>query len=131
MLRKVLITDSRFVRYLDTMLWYVTAPLYTLVQFMYIRVSGRDRLVSSSDTVLNFCVTFCTKGQQLRRLYYVNCSAFIGVLKDSYTINKAVSDGSVSNIRRLIHRLKKAVQTDRQTDRHTEATNGSKFHHST
>jgi len=55
-----------------------------------------------------------------------------------YTIYKVVLDGSVSNIRSLIHLVilqslgdttffKRAIQTDR----HTEPINGSKFHHST
>jgi len=49
--------------------------------------------------------------------------------------HKAVSDGSVSNIRYFTIAdttfFKRAVQTDTQTLRHTEPINGSKFHHST
>jgi len=67
-----------------------------------------------------------------------------------FCANKAVPDGSVSNIRSLIHLVLHSLgellsskepyrktdrgtyrQTDRQTHRHTEPINGSKFHHST
>jgi len=52
-------------------------------------------------------------------------------------LNKAVSDGSVSNIRYFTvassswHHFLQKSPTDTETHRHSEPINGSKFHHST